>query len=348
MARAISRYTILCVIAVAAGVVAESRVQLRLDRSEASDVIAIARQLAAGRSVSADLWRTLFESAPYRLLQEREASTQHPISDREFRAFVESDAVVGEAESLGETLAAWSRADLNAIATRVLSYLPPTAKVSAIVCLVIKPAANSFVWRAPADAQPTMFISVNRALSEAQFANKVAHEAHHIGVDSLAPEQDRLWGSLPPEAKRAARWLGGFGEGEAMLAAAGGPGVHPRAVDGPAAERAWDADMAHFARDVDALQAFFFDILDGSLATPAEIRKRAEPFYGAQGPWYTVGYRMAVIVERRFGRPALLGAILDPRQLLVLYNRATTESNAAKRTDLPLWSPALLRRLNAS
>lgn len=37
-------------------------------------------------------------------------------------------------------------------------------------------------------------------------------------------------------------------------------------------------------------------------------------FFGVQGAWYTVGYRMAVIVERREGRPALVECMSDPNE----------------------------------
>jgi hypothetical protein len=61
----------------------------------------------------------------------------------------------------------------------------------------------------------------------------------------------------------------------------------------------------------------------------------AAEFYGVQGPWYTVGWKMAVTVERRFGRAALIECLRDPRRLLARYNAAAGDS-------LARWSPALL------
>jgi hypothetical protein len=54
-----------------------------------------------------------------------------------------------------------------------------------------------------------------------------------------------------------------------------------------------------------------------------------------------------VIVEKRFGRQTLIGTMLDPRCLLVLYNRAATEQNAADKTSLPLWSEEILSSVQA-
>lgn len=56
---------------------------------------------------------------------------------------------------------------------------------------------------------------------------------------------------------------------------------------------------------------------------------------------------MSVMVEKRFGRQALIGTMLDPRCLLVLYNRATAEQNTAGKPPLPLWSEDILSGVHA-
>ncbi len=71
------------------------------------------------------------------------------------------------------------------------------------------------------------------------------------------------------------------------------------------------------------------------------------PFSGdVQGARYTVGYEMAVLVEIQYGRQAFNECLLDPRKLLVLYNRVAAEVNA-KGATLAVWSPELLARLQA-
>jgi Putative zinc dependent peptidase (DUF5700) len=64
-------------------------------------------------------------------------------------------------------------------------------------------------------------------------------------------------------------------------------------------------------------------------------------FFGEQGPWYTVGYRMAVTIERQEGRARLIECMTDGRQLLPAYKRAAAAHNAANREELALWSADL-------
>jgi hypothetical protein len=56
---------------------------------------------------------------------------------------------------------------------------------------------------------------------------------------------------------------------------------------------------------------------------------------------------MAVMVERRYWRDALIQTMLDPQRLLVLYNQATAELNASSQQKLPLWSEQMLKELKA-
>jgi hypothetical protein len=190
-----------------------------------------------------------------------------------------------------------------------------------------------------------IFFCLNASLSKAQFENKVAHESHHIGLDSLNAKLEASMKGLSDSQKEAVRWLGGFGEGEAMLAAAGSPDIHPHAVDDEAARKQWDSDMLRFNQDLLSVQQFLLDILDGKLKDPADIEQRADPFYGAQGAWYTVGYRMAQTVEKRFGRPAMIDTMLDSRKLLQLFNRAALEQNRKHKAGIGMWSPELLKKL---
>jgi hypothetical protein len=139
--------------------------------------------------------------------------------------------------------------------------------------------------------------------------------------------------------------MGAFGEGSAMLAAAGGPDVHPHAASRPQDRARWDRDLANFNQDVRALETFFLRVLDGGFSSKEEERKTAFSFFGVQGPWYTVGYKMAVTIEGRFGRGALIGAMRDPPKLLELYNRAASEGNASGGGELALWSATLLEKI---
>jgi len=123
-----------------------------------------------------------------------------------------------------------------------------------------------------------------------------------------------------------------------MLAAAGGPDVHPHASSPPDDRARWDRDVAHFDRDLATLDRFFVDVVHARIAGSDAVQKAAMAFFGVQGPWYTVGWRMAVIVEQTFGRSAVVAAVGDPRRLLVDYNRAVR----ARHLALPVWSDELL------
>ena len=322
---------------------AEERVELRIDAAEADAVLSILARRAAGEAVADADWRRVFESEPYRRLKQRETEMKRSFEDAEFKEFVMSDALLARAPELGKTVAAWKAIDLEASARSVLAYLPAQARIRAKVFPVIKPKTNSFVFDLKSD--PTIFLYVDPAVSAAQFANTVRHELHHIGLGSVGAASEAALTDLPPRAKAAAEWMGGFGEGMAMLAAAGGPDVNPHAASSPEDRARWDRDVANFSRDLRAVERFFLDVIDGRLTGEDAIREKAFTFYGVQGPWYTVGWKMAAVVEKTYGRQALIGGMLDPRRLLAAYNRAVQSGKTGER--LPSWSPRLLEAVRA-
>lgn len=330
--------------AVAARPAAHSeRIRLSVDTSEAEAVLAAVTAKKTG-GFGGPVWDRIFSSEPYVRLKKREASLHREFTDDDFRSFVLSDDLAKRAPDLRRTLDAWAKEDLVAAARRVLPYLPDEAVIDARVYLVIKPQKNSFVFEVSTD--PAIFLYLDPEVTAAKFANTVAHELHHIGYASAKPGTSGLE-SLSPGARTAVEWMGAFGEGFAMLAAAGSPDVHPHAVS-PRKERArWDRDMANFDKDLKTLETFFLDVSDGRLKTEAEINERGFSFFGTQGPWYTVGYRMAVLVEKREGRAKLIACMSDPRQLLAAYNRFAAELNKKGNPPLALWSNELLRGIGA-
>jgi hypothetical protein len=319
------------------------RVQLRMDPSEAEAVLAIAEQRSG--TVDESAWQPLFATEPYQRLRRRETEMRRPFSDSAFREFVLSPELAGRTEELRSTLRRWESADLAATARRVLAYLPPEARIRATVYPMIKPQPNSFVFEARNN--PAIFLYLDPRLSTAKFENTVAHELHHIGFASIAARTDSLGAGLSDNVRSAVAWMGAFGEGFAMLAAAGGPGTDPHAASSAEERARWERDLANFNPDLRKLDAFFLDVIDGRTGSEAEIRRRAFSFFGEQGPWYTVGYRMAVIVERRYGRPAVIDCMTDPRRLLARYNAAAAELNEGGGEGLALWSPRLLSAIGA-
>jgi hypothetical protein len=329
-------------VAGAALVHADDRVGLQVDTSEADAVLAILARRRAGEAVAAADWSRLFATEPYLRLKRRETEMKRSFSDDDFRRFVLSDELLARHGALERTVREWKAADLVGAARRVLGYLPAEARIRARVYPVIKPQTNTFVFEARTD--PAIFLYVDPALSAARFTNTVSHELHHIGLASLADRMSAAQGQLPPREKAAAEWMGAFGEGMAMLAAAGGPDIHPH-EHSPAEDRArWDRDVGRFAADQKELERFFLDVIDGRLAGEEAIRQKAFSFFGEQGPWYTVGWRMAALVERRYGRDALVACMLDPRRLLATYNRAVADR---QDPQLPPWSPRLIEAVRA-
>ena len=332
---------LLVLVLIAAGAAAEDRVQFTLDTSEADAVLAILNKRAAGQEPSAADWQKLFASEPYQRLKKREASMHRDFTDDDFKAFVLSDALAKRAPSLQRTLDSWKKSDLRHIADRILPYLPPDAKVKASIYPVIKPKTNSFVFET--DSNPAIFLYLDPEQSQSEFENIVAHESHHIGFSDANKKYEEQIKSLPENARKAAEWMGAFGEGLAVLAAAGSADVHPLKDFNNDQRIRWDQDMKFVDQQLIQLNQFFLDIIHGGFAKPEVADHVAFTFFGYRGPWYTVGYLMGRTVEQHFGRAVLIQCMSDPRQLLAKYNEAAAKQNAAGNEKLPLWSDDVLQ-----
>ncbi len=222
--------------------------------------------------------------------------------------------------------------------------MPKNARIKAKIYPVIKPKDNSFVFDVKTDA--AIFLYLDPAVSREKFENTLAHELHHIGYGSGCPTRKTLNAidKLPPNTRRVLGWIGVFGEGFAMLAAAGGPDVHPHAAS-PAEERArWDRDVANFNGDLKTVEKFFSDILENRL-TREEMQQTGFSFFGVQGAWYTVGWKMSVMIEKTYGRAKLIECICDQRKLLSTYNKAAAKYNRRARETLALWSESLIKSI---
>jgi hypothetical protein len=334
--------------AVPAGLVAapaiarsQERIALKLDTAQASAVLALL-DAGAGVPESDPRWQRLFASEGYVRLKAREVGMRRAFADSTFVAFVRSDTLRARRAALRRTLHAWSRASVNASAGRALAYLPDEARIRATIYIVIKPRTNTFVWDVEKD--PAIFLYLDPAVTTLQFENTVAHELHHIGFASVQAGTDSLRASIPDSARAVATWLGAFAEGFAMLAAAGGPQVHPHVASAPAERARWDGDVARFDNDLRTLERFFLDALSGRIAADS-IAQVAGTFYGVQGPWYTVGWKMAVTIEQAFGRAELIRCMRDPRRALARYNAAVAKVEPRNRGAAATWSPALIAAL---
>lgn len=307
---------------------------LRLDTEAAEAVLAMLDAQAAGESVPPAQWDRLLASAGYRRLKERESAMGRAFSDEEFRAFLASPDLIARRAALRDTLARWRSADLGAAAGRAAAYLPNETRFRATVFPMIKPRPNSFVFDLEGD--PAIFLHLDPAEPPARFENRVAHELHHIGYAAACASRSSRPLAEPGAAIR--QWSSALGEGVAMLAAAGGPDAHPHAASAAEDRARWDRDVANYRADFGRLATFFTDIRDGRLAGDA-VREQAMGFFGVQGPWYTVGWRMAEQIEREFGRDALVDSLCNRHALFLVYNMA------AMRRALPLWPRPIVEAL---
>jgi hypothetical protein len=102
--------------------------------------------------------------------------------------------------------------------------------------------------------------------------------------------------------------------------------------------------MANYNADLKKVDDFFQAIVAGKLSAE-EIETKTSSFFGIQGPWYTVGWKMSVVIETTYGRAKLIECICDQRKLLPTYNSAVTAYNRKTGEQLATWSPALLGAL---
>jgi hypothetical protein len=100
--------------------------------------------------------------------------------------------------------------------------------------------------------------------------------------------------------------------------------------------------VARFNEDLEKVERFFLDVLEGRLETEEQINKVAFSFFGIQGPWYTVGWKMAVTIEEELGRSRLLAVVCDSAGLLATYNEAAARHNRSTDQPLALWTPSLI------
>jgi len=325
--------------------VTQEQVNVRLVTDEAEAVLTILAKKKANEPIAEADWQQLFATEGYVRLKQRETSMQRSFEDADFKTFVLSEQLAARAPALREALDKWKRADITGAARLALNYLPKDARISAKIYPVIKPRENSFVFDVKND--PAIFSYLDPTVSPQKFENTLAHEMHHIGYGTSCPSKqnaDQL-SELPPNVKTALTWTSAFGEGFAMLAAAGGPDIHPHAVSNNEEHARWDKDVANFNDDLKKVEKFLLDILDGRL-TGEDVTKAGFSFFGeTQGPWYTVGWQMSVLIEKTYGRAALIESFCDQRKLLSTYNRAAEKYNRKSRKPLSLWSRSLVDRL---
>jgi hypothetical protein len=139
--------------------------------------------------------------------------------------------------------------------------------------------------------------------------------------------------------------MGAFGEGVAVLAAAGSPDVPPLSAYPQRDQIDWDLEMGLVGEQLQDVNQFFIDTIRGDLRNDA-VAHEASTFFGYRGPWYTVGYLMATTIEKQLGRAALVDTLKDPRQFVARYNEAASARNAKGGEKIPLFSSEVLEAVS--
>lgn len=324
-----------------------SAVEVSLVTDEAEAVLNILAKKKADQPITDADWQRVFQSEGYIRLKKREVAMKNSFEDDDFKTFVLSDKLLEQKQALEETLDKWKRADPSRAARLALAYLPKKARIKAKIYPVIKSKENSFVFEVKTD--PAIFLYLDPTVNREKFENTMAHELHHIGYGSNCPTQDasdRI-AKLPQNEQRVLAYIGAFGEGFAMLAAAGSPDTHPHVVSGAEERARWDKDAANFNSDLKAVEKFFSDLLENRL-TREEMQQTGFSFFGIQGPWYTVGWKMSVTIEKMYGRARLIECICDQRKLLSTYNQAAAKYNRRTSKPLAVWSESLIKSIKRS
>lgn len=319
-------------------------VEVRVVLDEADAVIAILEQRSRGVEPTEEDWRRLQNSEGYVRLKRRQESFGATSFDENFHEFLTSNEPLKRLPELRGALVKWRSISVSAASDRAQAYLPPGTHVRATIYPVIKRTSNSFVFEL--DTDPAIFPYVDPQRTPAQLDNTLAHELHHVGSASC-PEPDGVE-LLTPAARQVVSWLSAFGEGMAMLAAAGGPDVHPHSASPAAAWAIWERDVSEFTNDLQRIERFFRRVLNGE-SSAEELRAELFSFISTeeipQGGFYTVGWKMAALVERVQGRGMVVRAVCDPRILLVAYNEVAAAYPRSDAEPLPLWGEDFLAEI---
>ena len=308
----------------ASPVAAQSTVRLDTEQPR----LALAYIRATSPAERDSLWRLHVATRGYIRLHEREAAMNRAFTDSSFRAFLDSDTLRARADDLFGALNSWERADFESAEERARKYLPTGTVIRATVFIMIKPRTNSFVFDASRD--PAIFFYLDPTTPGPKFANTAAHELHHIGLSAACPATK----IEDPRQAAVRRWLSAFGEGWAMLAAAGSAKTDPHLHSSDRERAEWKRNTVMAQEDMFRLEQFFAGIRSGVIPVDSADAKGFE-FFNArpQGAWYTVGYLMTSTVERKDGRKALLKYICDPMGLIRRYQAIATRSGGPRWTE---------------
>lgn len=337
---------LLCMTAVASE--PGSQIQVTFDSGEAEAALTILDKEAKHTTVSTEDWQKLFSTTGYKELKATEAGHVPDFDgdrfDDKFKVYLSSPELVAATDRLRTNFQHCARTGLRIAEHRVATYLPPETAVHANIFPVIAPSQRPAYQIAVGES---IFIDLDICNTGAQYTTAVAVQLYRLGAANVLRDSYSRISKLPVNAQTAAEWTNTFEAGVALLVASGTAQIHPFAWATMEERERWDHKMAGFPDDLKLLDSFFLEIVKGQFKTKEAIAERGDSFFdGEARPWEVVGYKMASVIETRFGRKLLINVLRDPRWLLAIYNQAAEQPNSAER--LPRWSPALLEALGLS
>jgi len=318
-------------------------VSLNLITDEVEILIDILKRKDNNKPIKKVQWDELFNSNGFKILTVREKEMNQGIDKFEFKDFVMNKIASDRYISYKKSLEKLKSMNLDDIINRTRDYLPDNTRLDTDIVPVIKPQKNSFIHRI--NDKLILFLYLEPDISKEKLENKLIHELHHIGLDYVYQNSD--YSCLSKPAQKVIEWTNAFGEGFAMLAAAKGLENHPNKFDKDLKSK-WDENMGNFNKDFHKIQNFLLAILEGHFADDQKLYNRGFQLMtnnDGQGSWYTVGYQIAVIIEREAGREVLIECMKDLTKIYFQYNNLVEIYNKKRNEDLPKWNDKILTSL---
>ncbi len=295
------------------------------------------------KSIVKNDWKNLYSSKGYKWLVKRENDMGNEFSKNEFKSFLLDENQINKYENYMKSWELLKNIELDQLLAKTKKYLPEKAKIDTKIIPVIKPKNNSFVHEIK--NKLVLFIYLEPGISSAKLENKLIHELHHIGFDDIyTPEK---YNYLSQRSQKIIEWTNAFGEGFAMLAAAGGPNNHPNKFEEKSKQK-WDSNIKRFNKDFELIEEFFDRILKDDFSSEKELYERGYELMvnnGGQGSWYTVGWKIAVVIEKILGKEVLLDCMLELTKLYPRYNEAVKNYNEKFNENLKSWSDKIINSL---
>ena len=323
--------------------VRSSAVGVHLMTDEAEAVLGILAKRNNQLPLTEADWSRLLTSEGYVRLKAREASMKRSFEDEAFKSFVLSPELGPQTATLETDARPMVKGRHGSAREKRSDATFPNVLVSGPRST---PSSNLRLTVSSSTSQATLrsfCISIPRSMRTSFATRSLMSCTTSASVAVVHPRTiaDEI-ARLPQETQTALTWIGAFGEGFAMLAAAGSPDSSSSWREPCRGAEQRGIEVSRMRAPIDSkLEGFFQSVLQKQL-TGDQVREAGFQFFGVQGPWYTVGWQMAVTIERAFWTPSTRRSLLRPSKAVRrLTTRRRFESLRVRRTwasGQPRWS----------